>query len=61
MEPSMPTRFRHMAKRNLNLINIPAFLREQEIEIIRFENRVVHQNIEAVLEKIREAVRNRSA
>jgi very-short-patch-repair endonuclease len=37
-----------------------AFLREQGIEIIRFENRVVHQNIEAVLETIREAVGNRS-
>ena len=37
-----------------------AFLREQGIEIIRFENRVVHENVEAVLETIREAVRNRS-
>src|SRR5262245_7764898 len=36
------------------------FLREQGIEIIRFENRVVHQNIEAVLETIRGAVRDRS-
>jgi very-short-patch-repair endonuclease len=35
-----------------------AFLQGQGIRIIRFENRIVHQNIEAVLETIREAVRN---
>ena len=37
-----------------------AFLEGLGIELIRFENRIVHQNIEAVLETIREAIRNRS-
>src|ERR1051325_11361720 len=32
------------------------FLRELGIKIIRFENRMVHENIEAVLETIREAI-----
>ena len=36
-----------------------AFLEGQGIEVIRFENRVVYQNIEAVLDTIREAIRNR--
>ena len=36
-----------------------AFLQGQGIEIIRFENRVVFENIEAVLETIREAIRRR--
>jgi very-short-patch-repair endonuclease len=36
-----------------------AFLERQGIQIIRFENRIVHQNIEAVLETIREAIQNR--
>jgi very-short-patch-repair endonuclease len=31
------------------------------IDIIRFENRIVYENIEAVLETIREAIRKRSA
>jgi very-short-patch-repair endonuclease len=33
------------------------FLSRQGIEILRFENRVLYQNIEGVLETIREAVR----
>ena len=37
-----------------------AFLERLGIELLRFENRTVHQNIEAVLETIREAIRNRS-
>jgi len=37
-----------------------AFLEGAGIQIIRFENRTVYQNIEAVLETIREAIRNRS-
>jgi|SRR5579885_2070104 len=36
-----------------------AFLAGLGIEVIRFENRIVHENIEAVLETIREAIRNR--
>ena len=36
-----------------------AFLMELGVEVIRFENRVVHDNIEAVLETIKEAIRNR--
>ena len=35
------------------------FLQGLGIEILRFENRVVRENIEAVLETIREAVRTR--
>ena len=35
------------------------FLQAVGIEILRFENRVVFENIEAVLETIREAIRNR--
>ena len=38
-----------------------AFLEGLDIEILRFENRIVYHNIEAVLETIREAIRNRSA
>ena len=38
-----------------------ASLRGLGIELIRFENRIVHQNIDAVLETIREAIRNRTA
>ena len=38
-----------------------AFLQGLGIELIRFENRTVHQNIQAVLETIREAIRNRTA
>src|ERR1051326_6879705 len=38
-----------------------AFLTELGIEVIRFENRIVHDNIEAVLETIRKAIRNRHA
>ena len=34
-----------------------SFLRALGIEIIRFENRIVHENVEAVLEAIREAIR----
>jgi len=37
----------------------PLFLQGLGIEILRFENRVVRENIEAVLETIREAVRTR--
>jgi very-short-patch-repair endonuclease len=37
-----------------------AFLEALGFEVIRFENRIVAQNIEAVLETIREAIRNRS-
>jgi very-short-patch-repair endonuclease len=37
-----------------------AFLEGLGIELIRFENRIVYQNIEAVLETIREAIRRRS-
>ena len=37
-----------------------AFLQALGIELIRFENRIVYQNIEAVLETIREAIRKRS-
>ena len=37
-----------------------AFLQGLGIEVIRFENRIVHQNTESVLETIREAIRNRS-
>jgi len=36
-----------------------AYLEAQGITIIRFENRIVFQNIEAVLETIRKAVRQR--
>jgi very-short-patch-repair endonuclease len=35
------------------------FLQSVGLEILRFENRVVFENIEAVLETIREAIRNR--
>ena len=35
------------------------FLEAEGILILRFENRIVYQNIEAVLETIREAVRQR--
>ena len=35
------------------------FLKAEGIVILRFENRVLYQNIEAVLETIREAVRKR--
>ena len=38
-----------------------AFLTGLGIEVIRFENRIVHDNIEAVLETIRRAIRNRNA
>ena len=37
-----------------------AFLTAMGIEVIRFENRIVYENIEAVLETIREAIRNRN-
>jgi very-short-patch-repair endonuclease len=37
-----------------------AFLKEMGFEVIRFENRIVAHNIEAVLETIREAIRSRS-
>ena len=37
-----------------------AFWEGLGIELIRFENRIVYQNIEAVLETIREAIRNRN-
>jgi very-short-patch-repair endonuclease len=37
-----------------------AFLNGVGIELIRFENRIVYENLEAVLETIREAVRNRT-
>ena len=37
-----------------------AFLTGLGIEVIRFENRTVHDNIETVLETIREAIRSRS-
>ena len=33
-----------------------AFLTELGIQVIRFENRIIHENIEAVLETIREAI-----
>jgi very-short-patch-repair endonuclease len=36
-----------------------AFLESQGIEILRFENRMVFENLEVVLEMIREAVRRR--
>jgi very-short-patch-repair endonuclease len=36
-----------------------AFLQSQGIEIIRFENRMIFENIEAVLETIRETIRRR--
>ena len=38
-----------------------AFLTGLGIEVIRFENRIVYENIDAVLETIREAIRNRNA
>ena len=38
-----------------------AFLTGLGIAIIRFENRIVYENIEAVLETIRKAIRNRNA
>jgi very-short-patch-repair endonuclease len=38
-----------------------AFLTGLGIEVIRFENRIVHDNIEAVLETIRQAIQNRNA
>ena len=38
-----------------------AFLQGLGIELIRFENRTVHQNIQAVLETIRQAIQNRTA
>lgn len=34
-----------------------AFLESLGVELIRFENRIVHTNIEAVLETIRDAIR----
>ena len=37
------------------------FLEAEGIVILRFENRILYQNIEAVLETIREAVRKRVA
>ena len=37
------------------------FLEAEGIVILRFENRILYQNIEAVLETIREAVRKREA
>jgi len=37
-----------------------AFLQEQGIEVLRFENRIVYENMEAVLETIQEAIRRRS-
>jgi very-short-patch-repair endonuclease len=37
-----------------------AFLEELGLEVIRFENRIVYQNIDAVLETIREAIKRRS-
>jgi very-short-patch-repair endonuclease len=37
-----------------------AFLQGVGIELIRFENKIVYENIEAVLETIREAIRRRS-
>jgi very-short-patch-repair endonuclease len=37
-----------------------AFLQEMGIELIRFENKIVYENIEAVLETIRETIRRRS-
>ena len=36
------------------------FLQGLGIELIRFENKIVYENIEAVLETIREAIRRRS-
>jgi len=36
-----------------------AFLQGQGIQLIRFENRIIYENIEAVLETIREAIRTR--
>jgi very-short-patch-repair endonuclease len=36
-----------------------AFLEAQGIQIIRFENRVLYDNFEAVLETIRDAIRNK--
>ncbi len=38
-----------------------AFLQGHGIELIRFENRIIFQNIEAVLETIREAIRKRAS
>ena len=37
------------------------FLEAEGTVILRFENRILYQNIEAVLETIREAVRKREA
>ena len=37
------------------------FLEAEGIVILRFENRILYQNIEAVLETIREAIRRRVA
>jgi len=37
------------------------FLEAEGSVILRFENRILYQNIEAVLETIREAVRKREA
>jgi len=34
-----------------------AFLQKQGVEVLRFENREVFENIEGVLERIREAIR----
>jgi len=36
-----------------------AFLQSEGVRILRFENRIVHQNIEAVLDTIKEAIRSR--
>jgi very-short-patch-repair endonuclease len=37
-----------------------AFLERQGVQIIRFENRVLYDNLEAVLETIKAAIRNKS-
>ena len=52
-EQGLITREEYEAKRR-------AFLEELGVEVIRFENRIVYQNIEAVLETIREAIKRRS-
>jgi very-short-patch-repair endonuclease len=36
------------------------FLEGLGVQILRFENRIVHENLDAVLETIRELIRNRS-
>ena len=38
-----------------------AFIEGQGIEILRFENRIIYQNLEAVLETIKEAIIRHSA